>query len=166
MLKDYKMKDRLRQIRLDLGKSQKDMATFLEIGQATWQNYELGTSKPNAGVLEKLSSLGYSLDWLAKGTGNMKGASLQEDNKLSYSMDSVNTINQNLREEIFNSLLSKVKELYKENGLDISSRKVPVETFAFRESLNIASIANSNSEIISMIKLTIQREKDNILNTK
>jgi len=65
------MKNRLRKIRKHLKVSQFDMAKIMGLGASTWQNYELGTSVPNARVMMKLNEKGYDINWVLTGKGTM-----------------------------------------------------------------------------------------------
>jgi len=54
------MKDRLREIRKNIGMTQEQMADFLGVPYRTYQNWELGTNEPPEWafnmILEKISS--------------------------------------------------------------------------------------------------------------
>lgn len=78
------LQERIKSIRKSLGKSQKEMAILVNIGLRTWQQYEEGGHEPSWKVINKLSELGFNIDWLASGTGEIKrGAAyrLSEGNK-------------------------------------------------------------------------------------
>jgi len=64
--------DRLKIIRNELCKSQKDMATALGMPIRSWQTYEEGSSVPGGKVFKALTDLGISADWLLTGEGPMK----------------------------------------------------------------------------------------------
>ena len=66
------LQERIKSIRKSLGKSQKEMAILVGIGLRTWQQYEEGGHEPSWKVISKLSELGFNIDWLASGTGEIK----------------------------------------------------------------------------------------------
>ena len=66
------MGDRLRAIRSDLGGSQKDMAKRFGLGETTWQTLELQGRAPKGEVLAQLVEMGFSVDWLLTGDGQMR----------------------------------------------------------------------------------------------
>jgi transcriptional regulator with XRE-family HTH domain len=64
--------ERLKEIRVDRGDTQKEIAQLLGVNARTWQNYEDGSSKPGMDICEKLVRLGYSATWLLTGEGPMR----------------------------------------------------------------------------------------------
>lgn len=64
--------DRLKNIRGQLGKSQKEMAALLSISYRTYENYEKGLNSPNWDVCESLAKLGFNANWLLTGEGEMR----------------------------------------------------------------------------------------------
>lgn len=62
---------RIKMIREDLGKGQKEMSVLVGVGMRTWQAYEEGVHDPSWKVVMRLSELGYNADWLATGEGEM-----------------------------------------------------------------------------------------------
>jgi len=66
------MKDRLKEIRGILGKSQRDMAKLIHISYQSWQGYEQGANKPGSEVLESLTRLGFNTNWILTGEGEMR----------------------------------------------------------------------------------------------
>lgn len=64
--------DRLKNIRGQLGKSQKEMAALLGISYRTYENYEKGLNSPNWDVCESLVKLGFNANWLLTGEGEMR----------------------------------------------------------------------------------------------
>ena len=66
------MKDRIRQIRESIGITQETMSQRLGLGDSTWQKYELGISQPNSKALIAISDLGFSIDWILTGEGEMR----------------------------------------------------------------------------------------------
>jgi transcriptional regulator with XRE-family HTH domain len=64
MCKDYdkrvektELKDRLKDLRNNLGKTQEEIAEMAGIGRRTYQDYERGVSMPTAVNIQKLSSV-------------------------------------------------------------------------------------------------------------
>ncbi len=66
------LQERVKKIREDLGKPQKEMAHLVGVGLRTWQQYEEGVHDPSWKVVSKLSEIGYNTDWLASGKGPIK----------------------------------------------------------------------------------------------
>ena len=103
------MEERLKQIREDLGKTQKEMSAFLGLGEITWQNYERGISKPKLTVLEKLSSIWYNISWITTGIGSMN--SLQVCENIQSNFQNTADID---KTKIFNLLLNELENIYSE----------------------------------------------------
>ena len=61
---------RFRQIRSELGLNQTDMGKLLNKKQRAISHYEQGRM-PDHGSLKKIHSMGYSIDWLLTGDGEM-----------------------------------------------------------------------------------------------
>lgn len=55
--------DRLKQSRLYLDVSQKEMAELTNVSYSAWQKYEQGTSVPGGNVFESLVKLGFNINW-------------------------------------------------------------------------------------------------------
>jgi transcriptional regulator with XRE-family HTH domain len=64
--------DRLKKIRKDLNKSQKEIAEMIDVSYPAWQGYELGKNAPGSSVIEELVKLGYNANWILTGKGEMK----------------------------------------------------------------------------------------------
>jgi len=64
-------KDRLKEIRKELGYTQKEMAKTCGVAYATLQRYEKGSDFPAGTLFLKIAELGYNLDWLLTG-GSVK----------------------------------------------------------------------------------------------
>lgn len=62
--------DRLRGIRKEHGKSQKEWAEEMGVVARTLQRYEDGTKLPSGEFFLQLIMMGYSIDWLLTGDGN------------------------------------------------------------------------------------------------
>jgi len=71
------MKDRLKQVREILGKSQRDMASLINMSYKGWQQYESGDSIPGGKVLQSLANLGFSVNWILTGEGEMRTADIK-----------------------------------------------------------------------------------------
>lgn len=55
-----------------LGKSQKEMAKAVGASLTAWQNYESGSQVPGGKVFEALARMGFNINWLLTGEGEMK----------------------------------------------------------------------------------------------
>jgi phage repressor protein C with HTH and peptisase S24 domain len=64
--------ERIKIIRENMGKSQKDMAADLGISLPALQGYEAGKSFPGGKVIESLVKLGFNANWLLTGEGGIK----------------------------------------------------------------------------------------------
>lgn len=73
-MSEAKMKtsERLKNIREEMGKTQKEMASTLGIAPRTWQNYEEGIHEPSWKVMEGLLELGFNANWIFTGKGEKK----------------------------------------------------------------------------------------------
>lgn len=59
------MKHRLKELRLENGKTQKEMGEITSVGRSTWAGYEAGTIAPSLAVLEILAEhFDVSVDYL------------------------------------------------------------------------------------------------------
>ena len=63
---------RLKAMRKTLNKSQKEMARTLDLSLRTWQNYEEGIHDPSWKVVASIAEMGFSVDWLLTGVGEME----------------------------------------------------------------------------------------------
>ena len=66
------LKDRLFQLRRSLNLSQEDMALLIGKSTPAWQSYERGISFPGGEVFRELNKLGFNLNWLVSGRGDMR----------------------------------------------------------------------------------------------
>jgi transcriptional regulator with XRE-family HTH domain len=66
--------ERVKKIREDLGKTQKEMAGLVDVGLRTWQQYEENVHDPSWKVVSQLVELGYNATWLASEEGEMRTA--------------------------------------------------------------------------------------------
>ena len=63
--------DRLKIVREYLAKSQRDMSVTVGLGISVWRSYEIGSSFPGGKVFEALARLGFNVNWLLTGEGEM-----------------------------------------------------------------------------------------------
>src|SRR6266568_9453234 len=63
---------RFKVVRESLGHSQRDMAKALNSSLGALQSYESGKSVPGGNVLEALARMGFNVNWLLTGLGNMR----------------------------------------------------------------------------------------------
>lgn len=66
------LSDRLKRVRESLGYTQKEMAKAISTNPQTWQVYEAGKSVPGGNVLEALARMGFNVNWILTGEGEMK----------------------------------------------------------------------------------------------
>lgn len=79
------LSERLKQARESIGKTQKEMAKLASASYRVWQDYESGSVIPGGKVFESLSKLGFNVNWLLTGQGEMKiGAIPDETTKHDY----------------------------------------------------------------------------------
>ncbi len=64
--------ERLKLIREELGHTQKVMAKTLNCSLSALQFYEAGSSVPGGNVLEALARLGFNVNWILTGEGEMR----------------------------------------------------------------------------------------------
>ena len=88
------MKTRLFEIRLDLEMTQAILANELGISRMTYVRYEKGERNIPSDVLIKLAELGYDVNWLLTGAGNMR---IEEP---SDEIVKLRKENQSLRDEV------------------------------------------------------------------
>lgn len=63
--------ERLKQVREKLGYTQKEMAKAVSVILQTWQVYEAGKSVPGGNVFEALARMGFNVNWILTGEGEM-----------------------------------------------------------------------------------------------
>ncbi len=149
------MEERLKKIRENLGKTQKEMSSLLGLGEITWQNYERGISKPKLAVLEKLSSMGYDISWITTGVGNMMSAQVFENSQPIFS----NNANNIDKSKIFNLILNELENIYSEQDL-LSKPKNFLSIRAFEMTMNISNLADDNTTALNMAKLMLIDENN------
>jgi len=151
------MKERLKKIREDLGKTQKEMSKFLGLGEITWQNYERGISKPKLAVMERLAVLGYNIAWVATGDGDMHIPGVRESSTTpNFGKDiAVDKV------KIFNLLLNELEKIYSEKNLKNKPHNF-LSTHAFELTMNIINLADSNTMALDMIQLVLNDEEKKV----
>lgn len=152
------MEERLKKIREDLGKTQKEMSAFLGLGEITWQNYERGISKPKLVVLEKLSSIGYNISWITTGIGSMNSSQVFE--KTQSNFQSNTDID---KSKIFNLLLNELENIYPKDILKNKPHNF-LSLRAFDMAMNICNLADDNMTAVNMVKLMIIEEQNRLGN--
>lgn len=95
--------ERLRKIRKDLGMTQGDFADLISTEQTQLSRTENGSYAVQISYLSKLAQLGYNLNWLMTGMGDMK---VQGNTQESMTLEPTTPYNQSL-EEIKEFLKSK-----------------------------------------------------------
>lgn len=156
MYKGNKMQNRLKKIREQLNKTQKEMSTLLDLGENTWQNYERGITQPKLTTLEKLNELGFSISWITSNVGVMSKSEVSETNS-SFSINS-SIIN---KSKLFNLILTAIKELYENDNLEGKPQNF-LENKAFDMVMNISSMAEDDNDALRMLQLLINQEKENL----
>ncbi|MFN2334961.1 MAG: helix-turn-helix transcriptional regulator [Wenzhouxiangellaceae bacterium] len=71
-------KDRLKTVRLQLNKTQREMSSLLGIGKNSWQNYESGRQQPGSAVVRALAQLGFDANWILTGRTLSAGQLVRE----------------------------------------------------------------------------------------
>ncbi len=64
--------ERLRELRLHLGYTQKQMAAAAKAKYRSWQDYECGKNVPGGRVLAGLAEIGINVNWVLTGEGDMR----------------------------------------------------------------------------------------------
>jgi len=72
------VRDRLKQVRDALGETQKTIGGRIGLGTGTWQSLERDNRLPKTETLALLATLGFSIDWLLTGRGDMRIAPAAE----------------------------------------------------------------------------------------
>ncbi|MBR1544350.1 MAG: helix-turn-helix transcriptional regulator [Alphaproteobacteria bacterium] len=150
------MEERLKKIRENLKKTQKEMSAFLGLGEITWQNYERGISKPKLATMEKLALLGYNIAWVTTGNGNMFVSNIHENTDSNFEVN--NSID---KTQIFNLLLTELEKIYSKEIL-LSKPHNFISIRAFEMTMNIANLADNNATAINMVKLMLIEEQNKI----
>nr|WP_320011285.1 helix-turn-helix transcriptional regulator [uncultured Desulfobulbus sp.] len=73
-------KDRIKEIRKELGLTQKEMADKIGVSLRTQQRYEEGSKAPEIHLLIDLALIGYNLHWLITGDGHKRLKPKPEEN--------------------------------------------------------------------------------------
>jgi transcriptional regulator with XRE-family HTH domain len=64
--------ERLKQARETLRYTQKDLSKAVSVSVQMWRAYEAGSSVPGGNVLEALARLGFNVNWILTGEGEMR----------------------------------------------------------------------------------------------
>jgi transcriptional regulator with XRE-family HTH domain len=149
--------ERLKQVRESLGYTQKEMAKAVSVILQTWQVYEAGKSVPGGNVLESLARLGFNVNWILTGEGEMKRGdsnqilSLDEDLLASIIISVIDFAVKNLDEDLALASATSIIQLY--NFLSKSKKPYTPETIKEYIILfsKIAEISNGDSDVINEI---------------
>ncbi|MCR5506550.1 MAG: helix-turn-helix domain-containing protein [bacterium] len=150
------MEERLKKIRENLKKTQKEMSAFLGLGEITWQNYERGITKPKLATMEKLALLGYNIAWVTTGNGSMFVSSVHENENSNFETN--NSVD---KSKIFNLLLNELERIYTKDKLKTKPHNF-ISMRAFEMTMNIVNLADSNTTAINMVKLMLIEEEKKI----
>ncbi|KJR65649.1 hypothetical protein VY88_05825 [Azospirillum thiophilum] len=66
-----RLSERLKLIRIHLKETQKSMSRRFNLGENTWQTYELYGKPPKGETLAVLAELGFDINWLLTGRGDV-----------------------------------------------------------------------------------------------
>lgn len=158
------MKEKLRLIRISLNKTQKEMSALLGLGTITWQNYERGISKPNLKTLQKLTDLGFNINFLTSDDESMflkDKIKVNQENKVEENLFIVSTSSSINKSKIFNMILNELRLLYENVNLSNMEQNY-LENRAFDMTINILSMAQNDTDAVKMIKLLLNQEKENV----
>ena len=134
------MKERLKKIREELKKTQKEMSALLGVGDATWQNLERGISNPRSDILKKLDDMGFSMSWIMLGVGNMYKDEVAEEAEYGNFSRSLNGTSEVNPEKVFRGFLEEFQRIY-----DKQISKLPknfVEIIAFKHTMEVVRMAD------------------------
>ncbi|MDR3126831.1 MAG: helix-turn-helix domain-containing protein [Rickettsiales bacterium] len=145
------MGERLRRLRKVLGKSQKEMSAYLGLGEATWQNYELGISSPKAETIHILEQDGFDPNWIISGVGDMrKGALRVEEAQAAAPFGKMRGID---RQKIFKIVLKALGDAMPgQPGDEIAAE-------AFRITSEILSAAETAPEALEKAERIIREKR-------
>ncbi len=111
---DINIGKRFRELRKELGYSQKEIAERIGVDRPTINKVELNKRLPSAHTLYRLMELDVSLDWLLYGVGNM--FIISDDHFLNHLnseqiefLEIFNSLNPDVREQILSGFLSILK---------------------------------------------------------
>ena len=149
------MEERLKKIRENLKKTQKEMSAFLGLGEITWQNYERGISKPKLATMEKLASLGYNILWITTGNGSMFSSDVKETYEAGFETNNANID----KTKIFNLLLNELEKIYSAEELKTKPHNF-ISMRAFDMTMNIVTLADSDTTAVNMVKLMLIEERN------
>jgi len=108
--------ERLRNIRIEKGYSQKALADFLGVNVRTVSRWELNNNKPSQEELEKMSVLfGITVNELLSDENNIEEPNQHVLNRLSDSVDNLVTGQENMNETITSNQDELICELKRQN---------------------------------------------------
>lgn len=122
---------RLKMVRESLGYSQKEMAKAINVYPQTWRIYESGKSVPGGNVLETMARLGFNVNWILTGEGEMRRG--EEGQSPSKPLA--------LNEELLNSIIISVVEFTHKTG-----DKEDVKELALSTAMSIIQLYNLLNE--------------------
>lgn len=158
------MVDRLKAVRCHTGKSQRGIARELGISFMSWQTYEAGKSYPGGQVFEKLNKMGFCIDWLLTGEGEMLKPILvsTEDEfrsslrKAKSATDVALAMKGVLNERLTDGQVSELQTLAFNYGLSFDSLSFLITKFSAFEVAGIRPKGNQRideSMLISIIEM-------------
>jgi transcriptional regulator with XRE-family HTH domain len=108
---------RLKIVRDSLGMTQKDVAKSLGISPRTWQDYEGGINLPGGKVLEQLARMGFNVNWILTGEGEIR----QEDERAAaYAIRRDDGSFESIQPDTIEAILNGFDEL-KDSGILIDN---------------------------------------------
>ena len=142
-----KIATRLLKLRKHFGKSQKEMAQWVDISQLAWFNYEAGKSLPNGKVLAKLCKYGVNINWVLAGYGEM----------LNYLNFSPTENKPNNEEVLLTNTIEHVEEWLNANKKSISPhKKAELLTHIYTDTLESGSNEVNNNKANSLLKMVAE----------
>lgn len=137
-----KLNEKLKESRLCLGKSQKEMAALTNTSYSAWQKYEQGGSVPGGNVFESLVNLGFNISWfysddvpmLLKESAPPK-TDTQEQDTIDADLEAMPSDNLGLGESV--ELLAKIYN----SGNTVLIRAIAANLHAFSEAIDNKALA-------------------------
>jgi transcriptional regulator with XRE-family HTH domain len=119
--------DRIKEVRIFYGKSQKEMSRYMNLGMITWQNYERGETSPKCETLNALSRDGFNINWILTGNGTMREERFRQpaavaEEPQGYRESFSRAISIEEREKLFKFVLASLREA--EGAEDSSSTAI------------------------------------------
>jgi transcriptional regulator with XRE-family HTH domain len=147
---------RLRRIRAEYGRTQKEMSAYLGLGDITWQTYERGLSSPKSEVYSMLERDGWNTRWVLTGKGGMKFASSEQAYDLNETStpDFPGTRNVNAR-RLFDIIFDHISEADGNYG-SRNSKELASRAFDLTE--QVLAIAGSDTEAAKVLQTLLERD--------